>query len=143
MTKILAVILFLTSSIISASELKVIQFTDQIKENDESFFLYGTTAGNYVVRSSQVDMEKLWDGKGEPNISLGTAIEKAYQYFDKSTDELGVKQVTFRPAFSKKGTVIWFYHVTLTVLPYSFNAKEFEVSVLTSGEVLPPHKPKG
>jgi len=77
-----------------------------------------------------------WDGKGGPSLPIGKAIDIAFKYFDKSKLELGVKDVEFKPAFSREGTIIWYYLVTLTTLPYKFNSDEFEIVVLLSCDLL-------
>lgn len=124
-------------SIALAQENKVIHYSSESIEGQEHFFLIGTQKGSYTVKSWQFDMNKsTWDGNGEPSLSIGDAVSSAYSYFNKTTTELGVKDVQFKPAFSREGTVIWYYLVTLTTLPYQFDSDEFEIAVLLSGELL-------
>jgi hypothetical protein len=123
-----------------ANENEVINYSNEYREGQEYFFLIGTQEGSYTIRSWQFDMENAaWNGNGEPKLAIGEAIDKAYKYFNKTESELGVKEVEFRPAFSKEGTIIWYYLVTLTPLPYAFDSEEFEIAVLLSGEVLTPN----
>ncbi|WP_318468322.1 hypothetical protein [Photobacterium leiognathi] len=137
---ILALVLALPCSVTAAKENKVISYSSKSRVDQEQFFLIGTQEGSYSVKSWQFDMEKAtWDGKGEPKLAIGKAIDKAYNYFNKTESELGVKEVEFRPAFSREGTIIWYYRVTLTTLPYKFNSDEFEIVVLLSGELLEPN----
>lgn len=132
---ILAISLF--CSLATANENKVINYSSESRTGQEQFFLIGTQEGSYTVKSWQFDMEKAtWNGKGEPNLSIGKAIDKAYKHFNKTELELGVKEIEFKPAFSREGTIIWYYLVTLTTLPYKFNSDEFEIVVLLSGEFL-------
>ncbi|MBH0059453.1 hypothetical protein I6F65_21200 [Pseudoalteromonas sp. SWXJZ94C] len=132
---ILAVSLF--CSLATANENKVINYSSESRSGQEQFFLTGTQEGSYTIKSWQFDMEKAtWDGKGEPKLAIGKAIDQAYKYFNKTELELGVKEVEFKPAFSREGTIIWYYLVTLTTLPYKFNSDEFEIVVLLSGEIL-------
>jgi hypothetical protein len=127
---------------VNAGDFKLITHTKEIKDGEEYFFLYGTSAGNYLVKSWQFDLKNNWDGNGEPNLSIGMAVAKTYDYFNKSKQELGIKEVSFRPAFSKQGSTVWFYHVELTTLPYKFGADTSEAVILTSGEIVLPYKPK-
>ena len=135
-------ILMFVFSVGHANDLKVIEYSQETRQGEEYFFLYGTSKGNYIVKSWQFDIDDSWDGEGEPRLSIGQAIERTYEYFGKSKSELGIQEVMLRPAFSKQDSVIWFYHVTLITLPYEFGAEKHEVVVLTSGEVLLPYKPK-
>ena len=132
--------LSLICSVAAANENKVISYSSESQEGQEHFFLIGTQEGSYTIKSWQFDIEKAtWDGKGEPKLTIGKAIDKAYKYFNKTESDLGVKEVQFKPAFSREGTVIWYYLVTLTTLPYKFNSDEFEIVVLLSGELLEPN----
>lgn len=142
MRHIIILVLALFCSLSNAGDSKVISKTSEVKDGEEYFYLYGTGAGNYIVKSWQFDFDKKWDGTGEPDLSIGEAITKAYDYFGRSKQELGINEVSFRPAFSKQGSIIWFYHVELTTLPYRFGADKYEVVILTSGEIVTPYKPK-
>ncbi|AXR06615.1 hypothetical protein [Salinimonas sediminis] len=123
-----------------ANELNVLKYTNQVKNNQEVFFLIGTQEGSYTVRSWQFDIQNAkWDGKGEPSLSVGAAIQQAYKYHNTNAAKFGVKSADLRPAFSKKGTVIWFYLITLTPLPYKPFSDELESVVLLSGELLEPY----
>lgn len=134
---ILAILLF--CSLATANENKIINYSSESRNAQEQFFLIGTQEGSYSIKSWQFDMKKAsWDGKGEPKLPIGKAIDKAYKYFTKTELELGVKEIEFRPAFSREGTIIWYYLVTLTTLPYKFNSDEFEIVVLLSGDLLTP-----
>lgn len=124
-------------SIALANENRVIHYSNESIEGQENFFLIGTQKGSYTVKSWQFDMNKsTWDGNSEPRLTIREAVSKAYSYFNKTTAELGVKDVQFKPAFSREGTTIWYYLVTLTTLPYQFDSDEFEIAVLLSGELL-------
>ncbi len=137
MKKILILALSLICSSAMANDIGVIDYSKESRDNQEKFFLIGTPNGNYIIKSWQFNIEKSsWDGTGEPSLSVGKAITKAYEYFNKTTLEVGVKNVEFKPAFSRKGTIIWYYLVTLTTLPYKFDSDEFEIVVLLSGEIL-------
>lgn len=119
---------------------KTISFTKDQEHNEELFYLFGTSAGNYIVKSWQFDLDGHWNAKGEPSLTLGQAVTKAYRYFNKTDKELGIKEVSFRPAFSKQGSIIWFYYVELTTLPYQCGGRTVEIVVLSSGELVLPHK---
>jgi len=125
------------NSLATADEIKVINNSNEMQKGQEVFFLIGTTEGSYSVKSWQFDIEKAtWNGEGEPNLPIGKAIDQTYKYFKKSKTKYGVKSTEFNPAFSKKGTIIWYYLVTLTTLPYKFGAETLEIVVLSSGELL-------
>jgi hypothetical protein len=127
-------------SVAAANENKVIGYSSDSQADEENFFLISTQEGSYTIKSWQFDMENAtWDGKGEPRLAIGEAVNKAYKYFEKAESNLGVKEVELKPAFSREGTVIWYYLVTLTTLPYKFNSDEFEIVVLQSGELLEPN----
>lgn len=140
MKKYLVLFLILLSPLVTASEQTIISKSNENREGQEHFFLRGTQQGSYTVKSWQFDKEKAgWDKKSEPHLTIGQAIQKAYIYLDKDTSAVGVKSVEFAPAFSREGSVIWFYLVTLTTLPYKFGSEEYETVVLLSGEILTPY----
>lgn len=142
MRNILIFVLAVFGSLAYAGNNQVISLTKDVRDGEEYFYLYGTSAGNYIVKSWQFDFDKKWDGNGEPNLSIGEAIEKVYEHFGKSRQDFGIKEVMLRPSSSKQGSILWFYHVELTTLPYTFGAPTYEVVVLTSGEIVVPYKPK-
>lgn len=125
---------------VTANEQNIISYTDESREGQERFFLIATQNGSYTLKSWQFDIEMAtWDGNEEPRLSIFSAIEKAKNYFSKTDSVLGVKDVQFRPAFSREGSIVWYYLVTLTTLPYEYDSVEFETVVLLSGEVLEPN----
>lgn len=135
------VVLLLFSSLAGAGNAEPVTYTQERKEGEERFYLYGTSAGNYIVKSWQVQLSKNWDGTGEPELTIGDAVSKAYDYLNKSHEDVGINEVTFRPGFGEDGTILWFYHVELTTLPYEFGADTYEIIVLTTGQAVLPHKP--
>lgn len=139
MIKYLVFLLMFVSLSAFADQLKILKYSKTSKPNEESFFLIATDKGSFLVKSWQFNKEKGWSGKGEPKISVNEAIKTA-EKFHKNKTNLGVKEVRLRSAMSKQKSTVWFYIVTLAELPASFNSKEFDLVILTSGQVVLPHK---
>ena len=74
------------------------------------------------------------------NLSIKQAVDYAHEYLELSPQEWGIEEVTLRPAFNHSGTIIWYYIVELTELPYKFGATSKQAVILTSGEVVLPNK---
>lgn len=123
-----------------ACSIKTIKHAETVRDGEKLFFLTGTPQGNFTVKSWQFDSAKMWDGNGEPALSLATALEKAKCFYSDKTP-VGIGEIALRPSLSKDGQVIWFYLVTLKDLPYAFRSKEYQVAVLLSGEVVEPFMP--
>jgi hypothetical protein len=110
------------------------------KKNDPNqFYLIGASEGNYIIKSWQFNKSATWNGKGEPNLSISSAIKTAKQYLNKK-EKLLLKEISLRPSFNKSGESVWYYYITFSKSPYKFNQKEFEVVVLSSGEIVAPYK---
>jgi len=125
------------STALSASEVKVISYDE--KNDPQQYYLYGTSKGNYIVKSWQFDASKIWNGKGDPQLTISSAVAIARMYL-KANDELAIKEIELRPSFNKKGDVLWYYFITFSKTPLKFGQEEYEVAVLTSGEVVAPYK---
>ena len=126
----------------AVEEQKVINFSKESPDKKKDFFLFADENGSYFVRYWQVDSTASWTGEGEVNMSVKQAVDTSYQYLGFSREQWGIAEVTLRPAFNFSNTIIWYYIVELTELPYKFAAKTEKVVVLTSGEVVLPNLKK-
>jgi hypothetical protein len=138
MKKFFLVSLLLVCSHLNASELEVINYSKDNPDRTKDYFLFADSKDNYSVKYWQVDLLKNWSGKGDIKISIDEAIDIAYRFLKKSKSQLGVSEVSLRPAFSREGPILWYYSVELAYLPYAFDSEKVKVVVLTSGRVLLP-----
>lgn len=120
----------------AVEEQKVISFSKDNPDKKKDFFLFADANGTYFLRHWQIEPTASWNGEGNVNLSIKQAVDKSYQYLERSSEQWGIAEVTFRPAFNYSGTIIWYYIVELAELPYKFGAKTEKVVVLTSGEVV-------
>ncbi|MEW6992506.1 hypothetical protein AADZ91_17710 [Colwelliaceae bacterium 6441] len=123
----------------AAEEQKVINFSKESPDKKKDFFLFANEHGSYFLRHWQIDTAASWTGEGEVNMSVKQAVDTSYQYLGFNRVHWGIAEVTLRPAFNFSNTIIWYYIVELTKLPYKFGAETKKVVVLTSGEVVLPN----
>jgi len=103
-----------------AGEYKVIEYskTNNAMPEDQ-FYLIGTKSlgepSNFLVIREQFNQEKLWNGEGEPEVSIDDAITAA-KWFYREHGELGAIDVELRRAVGID-TIVWHYVVELAKSP--------------------------
>jgi len=147
--KYMVLLLLIASYSLSiAGEYKVIEYskTTNAMPKDQ-FFLIGTKSlgepSNFLVLREQFNQEKLWNGEGEPEISINDAIAAA-KWFYREHGELDAVEVELRRAVGID-TVVWHYVVELAKSPGLKripNEEILRVVVLTSGEIVAPYYPR-
>ncbi len=155
MNKLLPIIaiifLFVLPSISWANdELIVIQKESKDgKKREDFFYLIGTHSrgqpANFTLWRNQFNVEKNWDGKGNPKLTIDNAVSKAKEFY-QGEGELQLIELELRLGYSFDSNV-WYYLISLAK-PSDITTRGVEgdnvyrVVVLTSGEVLPPYTPK-
>jgi len=63
MKKIAVFALTIIMTLAEANEMKILKYSNEVKSNQEVFFLIGTQEGTYSVRSWQFDIQNAtWNG---------------------------------------------------------------------------------
>ncbi|WP_334022384.1 hypothetical protein [Alteromonas sp. S015] len=119
------------------------------KKREDFFYLIGTQSrgkpANFTLWRNQFKVEKNWDGKGNPKLTIDNAVSKAKEFY-KEEGELQLIELELRLGYSVDSD-IWYYLIGLAK-PSDITSRGVEgdnvyrVVVLTSGEVLPPYSPK-
>jgi len=147
MKSVLISLLMVSSSLCFAGDYEVVRYSknNPVKPED-NFFLVGTKSlgepANFIVTREQFNEDKLWDGEGEPGVSIDEAISAA-KWFYREHGELGAIEVDLRRA-AGINTIVWHYVVELVKSPGLErvpNKEILRVVVLTSGEIVAPYYP--
>ena len=122
------------AEIIKSDKLDIIKY--EKKPDKNSYFLSGTERGSYIVNSWDIDKSKMWSGSGEPNLTIGQAIEKSKQYI--KNNKLLFKRINLYLAINHSKEIIWYYTLTFVEDLYNPRSIKHQVIILTSGEVVEP-----
>ena len=119
------------------------------KKREDFFYLIGTHSrgkpANFTLWRNQFNVEKNWDGTGNPKLTIDKAVSKAKAFY-KTEGELRLIELELRLGYSFDSNV-WYYLISLAK-PSDITTRGvegeniFRVVVLTSGEVLPAYTPK-
>ncbi len=133
-------ILIVFSSMAIAEDIKIIKRSKN-SAGEKYIYLMASSTGNYSVKHEDfVRKKSSWENGLAPQLSISEAVERA-KYFYKDVPDLSARNVSLSPA-STNEPYVWYYLVTLAKLPFKFGQPEYEVVVLTSGEVVAPYKSK-
>ena len=143
----IAFLLSLPSISYADSELIVIEKESKDgKKREDFFYLIGTHSrgkpANFTLWRNQFDVKKNWDGKGNPKLTIDSAVSKAKEFY-KSEGQLQLIELELRLGYSFDSDV-WYYLISLAkASDITSRGVEgdniYRVVVLTSGEVLPPY----
>jgi len=137
MIKYIIPMLLLSTSIL-ANDVKVLKY-EQTKNNlmdNDAYFLVGSDRGSYIVNSWSVSKSKAWSGKGEPDLSVGQAINTAETYL--KNNKLLLKRIDLNLSINNSRDIIWYYTLSFVKDLYNPRATIHDVVILTSGEIVEP-----
>lgn len=149
---LISILLLLTPTSISYANDELIVIEKESKDGkkrEDYFYLIGTHSrgkpANFTLWRNQFNVEKNWDGKVGPELTIEKAVSKAKRFY-KSEGDLQLIELELRLGYSFDSTV-WYYLISLAkasdITPRGVEGDNvYRVVVLTSGEVLPPYTPK-
>jgi len=124
----------LQAEIIQSDGMKIIKY--EKRGDNNSYFLMGTERGSYIINSWDIAKTKVWSGSGEPDFSIGKAIEISKKHL--KNNKLLFKKIDLYLAINNSKEIIWYYTLTFVEDLFNPRAKKHDVVILTSGEIVQP-----